>query len=398
MTGTPHRVRPVGPILAGLAALGISAAPLAATPEDCRPLRLIVEGSGAELRGVEDIVVDVAAGLAYLSAYDRWAVEDAIAEERTDLPQGGIYALRLASLRRASGDLPVSDLSAQFKTGSDFHPHGIALHRAADGRVVLFVINRRYERREVEGELGWRLTPAVEVFDLRERRLHHRATVEHPLMCSPNDLDALDPHTFFVTNDHGTCGGFGAWLEEVLGLERSYLLRVALAPGRGEAAVAVAAEEIAFANGVAVGPPGPDRLVYLSATRGKAVLAYRLADLLTARPATAQRRFPLAGGPDNLTWLDGANLLVPMHPDLLDLGLYLKRWFGVDSAPARVTALNVSSGAVTELYDDPTGDPLSAATVAAPVGDQLLIGSVAGDGVLLCPATTVPSAPTAGGG
>jgi sugar lactone lactonase YvrE len=351
--------------------------------EACRAVSLVDTASGRALRGAEDIAIDAPAGVALISVDDRWAVEDAIDAGAAVLPQGGIYALRLDPQNLSGDELAVEDLTTDFKRGRDFHPHGLALFNSG-GQRVLFVVNHHRAQHDGAENAAWRRRPAVEVFALEGGDLAHVRTVEHATICRPNGIAALGPGRFLVTNDHGGCGALAARLEDLLPLSRSNLVHVDFGAGsRGSESVRVVAEGFRFANGVALGPEDPPR-VYVADTRREAVFVYQLADLLSQADAAPVQELALESGPDNLEWLGGEHLLTGAHPRLLRLGLYLKRWFGVKSAPSRVIAIDPASGRVQRLFDDPDGALISGASTAAAYGRWLLIGSAAGPGLVIC--------------
>jgi len=55
---------------------------------------------------------------------------------------------------------------------------------------------------------------AIEIFLLQDDLLVHQKTVAAPALVSPNDLVAVGPDRFYVTNDHRYPGGFKRLVEE----------------------------------------------------------------------------------------------------------------------------------------------------------------------------------------
>jgi hypothetical protein len=240
--------------------------------------------------GVEDIEFETRTGIAILSAHDRWALEDALAADRESLPQGGLYALAVDWTGTPPERVLVDDLSAAFKSDRDFRPQGLAHLDQGTGQ-RLFVVNQRYIRDEPDGG-AWRRSPTVEVFDLTAGAIEHRRTLEHPLLCNPNAVAARGPDTLLVTNDHGACGGLGAWLEDLLPLDRANLVQLAFANDSAQEPQARrVASGLRFANGVAVAQTGGDR-VYVADTRKNEVAVFSAAELQSetdGRPAAARR-------------------------------------------------------------------------------------------------------------
>lgn len=76
---------------------------------------------------------------------------------------------------------------------SGFNPHGISAYQdSSSGAVSLFVVNHRPDAQ------------AIEIFDF-ERETHsliHRRSVVNELIWSPNNLHAVGPDSFYVTNDN----------------------------------------------------------------------------------------------------------------------------------------------------------------------------------------------------
>lgn len=352
------------------------AGPAAHDPaQACHKVELIDRLTNDVITGIEDIEIDLINGMAILSAHDRWALEGALARKSDRLPRGGLYALAMDWSGRPPATISLDDLSAGFTQEKDFRPQGLALsHQGSDQR--LFVVNQRYEE---SGDV-WHHSPTIEVFDLTVGGLAHRRSLENPLICRPNAVAVLGSDTLLVTNDHGACGS-GAWLEDLMPLDRANLVRITLAenPPYGR----VAAAGFRFANGLAVSPAG-DRRVYLADTRKSEIAVFSSTDLqaeLRAMPTTTLR---LPDGPDNLRWAPDGRLITAVHPDLLTLGLYVKRWLGVERAPSRVAAISPNDGAIEILFDDPDGTLISAATAAAVHDGWLLIGSAFDRGLVVC--------------
>ncbi|MGB1088270.1 MAG: hypothetical protein ACPG06_07875, partial [Alphaproteobacteria bacterium] len=128
--------------------------------------------------GAEDIVIDQARRVAYISSDDRRAAFNG------DAVAGNVYALPLDDLQAAPKPLPIALDS--------FHPHGIDLWVGADGRRRLMVVNHAGENDE-----------RIEIFDLTQNALSldHVRTVRDTRIHSPNDVAAVGPEQFYFTND-----------------------------------------------------------------------------------------------------------------------------------------------------------------------------------------------------
>ncbi len=380
----------VAAVAAGAAVFGPDQAPASAAPASgCRKVMVIDAASGRPLGGIEDIAVNGVANTAYLSADDRWTVEDQAARRASALPRGGVYALPLDDATLRAERIAVADATIPFKTGHDFHPHGIDVVTEAEGRATLYVINRRFERRnsavDPSASSGrWITTPTVEVFDVDETgALRHRRTVRDAAFCRANGIIGIDGGRFIVSNDGGACGRWGRRLEQTFGLKRGNVVLVETDDATGAARVGRLVDGIGFANGLA----RDARHLYVAATRDRAVLVYRFDDSRGARPLVEARRSAIdGGGPDNLSWMTDRVLLMAVHPSLWRLAAYRYRWPmpGADAAPTRIVGVDIRNGGQYTIYASDAGEPLSAATVAVVHRDIMIAGSVTDSGLMLC--------------
>ena len=110
-------------------------------------------------------------------------------------PHGAIYLYDLADPRHGLRNLTPGE-------SPEFAPHGVGLHVGADGRATLLVVNHERGKN------------SIEVFRWDGATLKHEKTLADPLLVSPNDVHALDPERFFVTNDHANPPGFARTIEE----------------------------------------------------------------------------------------------------------------------------------------------------------------------------------------
>lgn len=353
-------------------ALWLAAVPAYAAASDCRPVALHVAGTGERVVGAEDIAIDPMTATAYVAAYDRRKV-DAERRDGAVATTGGIYALPIADLAEGNA-ATVADLTATLHQRRDFRPHGIDLYRDGDGRATLFAINRAF----TNSEDGPESDVAVEIFDVTADGLVHRGyagTLRDPELCSPNDIAAAGHDSFFVTNDHGACAGFGRMIEDAAALDRAYVLHYDGAVFRR------VAEGLGFANGIAIGPSGAR--LYVAATRDRSLEIYDLPVDDTAATASPVSRVELAAAPDNLSWGPDGALYVGAHPNLLSYAAFRGGWLGRDTAPSRALRIDPDGATATEIYAD-DGEQLSGATVAAVHGDTLLLGSAYDEHLVVC--------------
>lgn len=302
----------------------------------------------AGIAGAEDITIHPRTGVAYISSCD-WRLVSAGKPARC-----AVYGYDLNAPSPQLVDLTPD-------AGADFRPHGISLYVAPDGAGTLFVVNHA----------GGRNT--IEVYDVGENRLTHRATLSDPLLVSPNDLVAVTPTQVYVTNDHHYRAGLMHTIEDYL---RRPWANVVLWNGHGFREVA---EGIRLANGINVSADG--KTVYVASTIGQAVRVYDRD--ATGGALTLRGEIPLASGADNIEVDADGTLWIGAHPQLLTVARYMAG--GASSAPSQVLHVvpRGSGGEVHEVYLD-RGEQLSGASVAAVRGKRLLIGPIADSKFLDC--------------
>jgi arylesterase/paraoxonase len=341
----------------------------------CDVAQVLAADTREALRGVEDIAIDRDSGIAYLSAFDRWTVEAQVGGAASRTTQGGLYALRLADLaEQTSARLIATPLTRGFAAETDFHPHGIDLHIAPSGARTIFAVNHRF-LRDARGH--WREENTIEIFDVRETSLAHRASVAHPLIVSPNDVVAAGANAFFLTNDHGEASGLARVMEDLFGRGLGSVVAVDLSRPPAEQ-VRTAVAGILFPNGIALS--ADRRFIHVAASRDKAILTY---DLL--RPALAPKKTALAFGPDNLSWGPDGRLYTAGHPSPLRFALYAKtapwRW-GLRRAPSAAARIDTAGNVETLFEDD--GGKLSGSSAAAASDKLMLVGTVFDDKIGVC--------------
>lgn len=303
----------------------------------------------AGIAGGEDITVDQATGVAYISAFDRARFA------RGDAAVGTLYSWDLEEERegplRLTAGLPF-----------DFRPHGLSLYRGSDGPPRLFVVNHRDEGH------------FIEIFELADGEARHLESLTDPLLRSPNDVVAVGPRSFYATNDHGNTSQLGRTLEDYLRLERSDVVFF-----DGDSYRIVAAG-IGYANGINVSADGDK--IFVAASTGQELRVYdrdgETGDL------DLERRIPLATGADNVERDGAGDLWIGAHPQMLKF----VRHAADPSLPAPSQVLRVAAAAGPEPRVDEIflslGEDLSASSVAAVYGKTLLIGPVLDDHILSC--------------
>jgi len=301
------------------------------------------------LVGAEDITIYSQTGVAFISCNDRRANRSG-----QNIP-GAIYSYDLKSntvqLINLTPILPF-----------EFHPHGISLYLGADSNARLFVVNHR-----ANGHF-------IEIFDVADSLLQHRESISGTLMHSPNDVVAVGPQQFYVTNDHGSTSGLGRTLEEYLRLSKCIVLYY------DGVQFSVAARNIRYANGINCSPDG--QTIYVASVTKLGIEVYQR-DL----PSGALTRLTFIDcgfGVDNIEVDPPGNLWVAGHPKLLT---FVKH--GKDAsklAPAQIIKITPRGGTnfqITNIFLD-DGRWISGSSVAAVYENKLLIGSVFEPHILLC--------------
>lgn len=303
--------------------------------------------------GVEDMAA-LDDGHVFLSSDDRRAT---LAGHPTP---GAIFLYDL------SGATPPRNLT--LAGAPELHPHGISYWPIAPGRGRLFVVNHPDGMSMAGGGRH-----AIEVFDWNDGALAHRTTLTGPALESPNDVVAVSPETFYVTNDHGS-QGLARTFEDWLRLARA---SVVYYDGKSLRRVA---DDIVYANGIDVSADG--KSLYVAATTGRSLLVY---DRDPATGALANRRdIALGTAPDNIERAADGHLWIAAHPKLLAFVAHAKD--PAAKSPSQVLEVTLQAGggaAVTEvLLDD--GTQLSGSSVALRSGTHLLVGPVFADHFLDC--------------
>jgi arylesterase/paraoxonase len=303
--------------------------------------------------GAEDMQWDRHSKTLYASASDRWARIAGKASSRD-----GIYAMTPS---RGGGFIKLAG------SADDFHPHGMSLYRGPDGSLTLMAINRPLPGHPA----------SVEIFDVDESGalpvLRHRKTVNGGLLQSPNDLVAVGPDRFYLTNDHGSATQLGAKLETYLMLPRA---NVAYFDG---SALRVAAAGLVFANGINVSPDM--RWLYVGQTTAGNVVAFaRSGDGTLTR--TGEMR--VGTGVDNIDIDGDGDLWVAGAPKLLAFSAAsADRAKQSPSAVWRVSARDGVLESAKTVYAD-LGGKASGGTVAVFAQGHLYIGTVFRPRILDC--------------
>ncbi|WP_168210714.1 strictosidine synthase family protein [Persicimonas caeni] len=310
-------------------------------PGECRKVEDIVGG--------EDLQWHPDGEHVYVAAQDRRALGS----------PGHIYRLRPADPKAVPVDItPELDIP--------FHPHGLHLYVGEDGLERLFVVNHHN---------GMTAPHSIEVFDVTDDgSLEHVESITSEALVSPNDVVAVGPDQFYVTNDHGSSELWMHTIEDFLQLARG---NVVFYDGEDFREVYGGTQ---YANGINVSPDGTE--LYLAETIAKTIKIFK------RDPATndLERKHTVETnmGVDNIGVTPANTLWVAGHPNLL---AFLSHAGDPESrSPSEVIRLERAGPEnwnVEEIYLD-DGDPISGAAVGTARDDTLVIGPVFDPHLVVC--------------
>ena len=300
---------------------------------ECTPITGVV--------GPEDITIHPQTGVAYISASD-WR-----ATAQGQPAKGAIYAY---DLNYSTPEL----IRLTANAGADFHPHGISLYVGEKGQDALFVVNHE--------DGGHR----IEIYDLREGQLAHRKTIADPMLISPNDIVAVGPDQFYVSNDHRYSAGLMQVLENYLQLKLSNVIYY------DGSRFFEAAAGIGYANGLNVSADG--KILYLCAVTEGALHIFDR-DIASGM-LNLREKLDLGTGVDNIEIDSSGGLWIGAHPQLLKFIQHAQD--PTKLSPSQILHLKPGAGGgydTKEVYLN-LGQEISASSVGAVYKNRMLIGAV----------------------
>jgi hypothetical protein len=246
----------------------------------------------------------------------------------------------------------------------ELSPHGIHLSARRDGAHQLLVVN--HGGRESVELLELAQTPAG-------WGLAWRGCAVAPEGLWMNEVVALPEGGFLATHMLPKRGGAGQLFEyakvAIFGMRTGHV--VEWQPDRGYAPVP--GTETRFANGIALSRDG--RTIFLNSSMGGSV--QRIDRATGALEGSAE-----VPGPDNSSWAPDGRLLVASFVGPLYETLAcdeIER--GACPAAFQIVAVDPETLATETIYRG-GGAPMGAGTVGLRVGDELFVGSFAGDRIL----------------
>ncbi len=299
----------------------------------------------------EDIQIDRAAGLAYLSVLDRRAVFDG-------------QDVRGTILKIDPNAAEPSAAAALTTVPDDFRPYGLSLFTAVDGSQRLFVISHPRDKPHT-----------VEIFErAADGRFAHLETIHNPWLLDPHAIVAVGSRQFYVVNLFGAPPGVQRVIEVLF---RRALANIAYYDGDAMRAVA---DPVALGAGIAASADGGR--VYVSEANAHRLRVYSR-DSATGELTLYQNvNIYTAGG--NLNVAEDGAIWVAGHPKVVQL---VRHWRDArELAPTqilRVAADPQTPKRVSEVYLN-DGKEIAAGSVAAVLGNRLLIGAIMEERILDC--------------
>ncbi|TGY89733.1 hypothetical protein E5163_00905 [Marinicauda algicola] len=294
--------------------------------------------------GTEDVTIHPVTGLALVSTAERRGGDSA---------GNAIWSFDPAD--------PQASLTRLTDAPEDFVPHGISLLVREGAPDRLFVVNHPRAG-------GHR----IEIFEFdAEGALTHVDSITYPELSSPNDVLAVGPRSFYATNDRRYAEGLASQIEAFFGLPLSGVSYFDGEAGR------IAADGLIYANGINMSADG--RFIYVAEFLGRRVNVYR-----RAADGSLERvdRIAVHTGADNIEIGPEGDLWIGAHPDVFAFLDHLEDPGAI--APSEVVRVDPETGTVTRELVALNGQ-IDASSVAAASEDNLIVGAVFDDHVLICP-------------
>ncbi len=299
----------------------------------------------------EDIQIDRPRGVAYLSYLDRRA-------QIAGKPVLGTVMLLDLSLPEPR---PRSALTTE---PANFRPHGMSLYRAGDGSQRLFVISHPPDAPH-----------RIEIFEQSPTGAFAPVrSITDPLLVAPDAVLAVGPNQFYVINNSGAHSNLGRALEILFRRGLSTLLFF-----DGEK-FRIVDNGIKSGAGIALSLDGAR--IYVGETADKRLRVY------SRKPASGDvslvDTIDLGSAPANINVAGDGSIWVAAHANMLALYRHFRdRAVRVPTQIFRLQDGGSGPAQLTEVYLN-DGGQISAGSVAAASGNELLIGSITEHKILRC--------------
>ncbi len=207
-------------------------------------------------------------------------------------------------------------------------------------------------------------------------KLSPRSSVGGGLLVSPNDLFAVAPDRFYVTNDHVTKTALGRFAEDYLLWPHADLLYF------NGTSFRISVQRMAFPNGVYVSPDGSH--LYVALSNERRLIAFSREPFFGNLTEIGSLSLPAR--PDNISADAQGRLIIAGRPSLLRDNQFRAdphQAVALGGLPRHISTSPACRKAMTR------SSPMTAAGSAPPAprrwsGKQLLIGSVLDNKLLDC--------------
>ena len=295
----------------------------------------------AEISGPEDLELNHDSGLLYFISSNPCGENPG---------RGGIYSVDLNRDTRQA-------IAFEFEQPLDFHPHGLSYLHQGDSQ-YLFTNNHRSDG-----------VHSVEIFRItKDNQLEHLESITDPLLTSPNDLVAVGPRSFYVTNDGRAHDRFTRSVDTFLGRKTGAVLFF------NEQRFITAVDNLDFPNGIALDTH--KKQVMVAETLSGHVKTYQMVEKNLLRFVD---NFYVGVGIDNISINPNGLLVAAMHPNLWALSKHLKG--SAQPSPSKIVQIDLVTGVQSSLYQH-DGGQVSGISSAVPYQGFLYLGAVC-DPILL---------------
>jgi len=315
--------------------------------------------------GAEDIQYDSETGLVFITADNRFVPHHTPLDQSSfeKLSSNGIYVVDVSPER-------IQDIGKARKVSpedlSGFRPHGLYFWNGEDGDKRLFVVNHKTDDQGHIDEV-------IEIFQIGEGGvLTHLESISFPEMTNPNDVVAVGPRQFYVTNYLRHHAGENKIYAELF-LPLAYSSVVYFDGEKGK----LVADGLTGANGINISPD--KKTLYVNEwTKRKVSIFHRNPDNTLEKKDEVSLPF-LA---DNVHVEENGNLWFAGQPNLFELfNVFLGKSDVCGSAAVKMDAKTKKQETVFASLEG----ELNASSVASIAGNKLLIGTVLDRHIMICP-------------